>query len=260
MISQLGLALVLSNIAENHAIWTAPEKMVLGHRGARAQAPENTIPAFSLAMDLGADGIEFDVFLTADKVPVVIHDDTLDRTTNGKGIVWEKTLAELRELDASKGWNDFKGTYVPTLAETLASMPNGSVVNIELKGPGNYSRAEFVDVILGVIKTERHRLCIIVSSFDSKLLKILRKRDADVLIGLLLGDGLADFQALANLRAVKPNALHISSSYTWPWIINLAHKKGLRVLVWTVNDKAEATKLQSLGVEGIFSDLPKDFL
>lgn len=261
MISQVCLAFVLSNLAENNSTWTAPKDLVLGHRGARAQAPENTLPSFSLAMQLGAHGIEFDVFLTKDKVPVVIHDDTLERTTNGEGLVWEKTLAQLQQLDASKGWEAFAGAQLPTLAQTLENAPDGSIINIELKGPGNYSKEAFIDVVLQVMQAHRDRLFIIVSSFDSKLLKILRLRDADIFIGFLLWErGLSYLEALADMKAVKPNALHISPKLAQPWIIKKAHKKGLKVLVWTVNDKRQAAGLRAQGVDGIFSDLPKGFL
>lgn len=262
MISQLCLALALWNLPAYSSTATFPRNLLLGHRGARAQAPENTLPSFNLAMELGAHGIEFDVFLSKDKVPVIMHDDTLERTTNGVGLVWERTLSELGELDASKGFPKFAGTRILSLAETLHAMPDGAVVNIELKGSGTFPKEDLVDVVLEVMQTERNRLFIIVSSFDIKLLKILRERDKDVFIGFLLWEQsfLSYLQALADMKAVRPNALHISADLATQSIIEKAHSKGLKVLVWTVNDKQQAQSLREKGVDGIFSDLPKGFL
>lgn len=259
MISQLFLALTLWNLPDHSSTTTLPRNLLLGHRGARAQAPENTLPSFKLALELGAHGIEFDVYFSKDKVPVIMHDDTLERTTNGKGPVWEKTLSELRELDAAKSFPEFAGTQIPTLAETLHAMPDGAVVNIELKGSGNFTKEDLVDAVLDVMRSERDRLYIIVSSFDTKLLEILRQRDSDVFIGFLLWEHnfLTYLQALADMKSVKPNALHISSYLATSSIIARAHAKGLKVHVWTINDKTEAKSLREKGVDGIFSDLPK---
>ena len=91
--------------------------IILGHRGASGHAPENTLEAFKLAMDMGAEGFELDVHLSKDGELVVIHDETVDRTTNGKGLVWEKTLAELKELDACNKMEAYRGAKIPTLRE-----------------------------------------------------------------------------------------------------------------------------------------------
>lgn len=258
MFSQVCLALFLSQLPEStDNPLSLPENLLLGHRGARAQAPENTIPAFTKALKLGAHGIEFDVFLTADKVPFVIHDDTLQRTTNGVGVAYAKTLSELENYDASKGWPDFAGTRIPTLAETLEVMPDGAVVNIEMKGEGNFTKADFADAVFQVMAKHRSRLVIIVSSFDFRLLEIMRAKDATLLIGFLLDErGLQYLRALSYLKRVKPNALHISPRLAKPWIVKRAHRKGLKVLVWTVNDKRAADSLRASGVDGIFSDMP----
>jgi glycerophosphoryl diester phosphodiesterase len=261
MFSQLCLAVFLSQLSEATSPWPAPADLLLGHRGARAQAPENTIPSFEKAMKLGAHGIEFDVFLSKDKIPIIIHDDTLERTTNGFGVAWEKTAAELNALDAAKGWPDFVGTKLPTLAETLDAMPDGAVVNIEMKGEGLFTKEEFADAVFEVMAKNRERLFVIVSSFDALLLEIMRKKDANLFIGFLLDEHSVKYvSALKYLKAVKPNALHISANLAKPWIVRLAHRKGLKVLVWTVNDKTQAKQLRTDGVDGIFSDLPMQFL
>ena len=107
---------------------------ILGHRGASAEAPENTLAAFELAARMGADGVELDVHLTSDNEVVVIHDDTVDRTTNDTGAVRGMTFAQIRELDASMGKPRFSGAKIPTLAEVHELLrPTGMIVNVELK-------------------------------------------------------------------------------------------------------------------------------
>ncbi|HEX9075950.1 MAG TPA: glycerophosphodiester phosphodiesterase family protein, partial [Anaerolineae bacterium] len=109
--------------------------LIIAHRGASNWAPENTLAAFQRACALGADGIELDVTLTRDGVPVVIHDDTVDRTTNGKGAVAQMTLEEIRSLDAGSWYSaEFRGEKIPTLAGVLQAVGQCGLVDIELKG------------------------------------------------------------------------------------------------------------------------------
>ena len=108
--------------------------IILGHRGASGHAPENTLEAFKLAMDMGAEGFELDVHLSKDGELVVIHDETVDRTTNGKGLVWEKTLAELKELDACNKMEAYRGAKIPTLREVYELIRDTDhIVNVEIK-------------------------------------------------------------------------------------------------------------------------------
>ncbi|MBI3536498.1 MAG: hypothetical protein HY070_02885, partial [Chloroflexi bacterium] len=124
--------------------------LIIAHRGASAEAPENTLAAFTRAFELGADGIELDVTLTKDNIPVVIHDDTVNRTTNARGVVSEMLLAEIKQLDAGS-WKDakYRGEKIPTLEETLRAIPTTKIVNIELKTlalrpwPANATRVRF---------------------------------------------------------------------------------------------------------------------
>jgi glycerophosphoryl diester phosphodiesterase len=262
MISEVLLAMFLSQLPDSNAAWPAPEKILLGHRGARAQEPENTIRSFNRAMELGANGVEFDVIMSFDGVPIIMHDDTLERTTNGTGEVKTKTLAELQKLDAGKGRNDLDDVKIPTLAETLEAMPDNAVVNIEMKGRGIFTREEFAAAVFKVMAPQRQRLFIIVSSFDSKVLGIMRNTDPTLFIGSLFWEHNAKtyWTELRDLKSVRPNSIHISAGLAKPWIIRKAHSKGLKVLVWTVNDKAQAEQLLADGVDGIFSDLPAGFL
>ena len=257
MISERLLAWFLSRVPKVDGGAWPHAQLLLGHRGARARAPENTLPSFELAMQLGANGVEFDVFLSKDSVPVVIHDDTLERTTNGDGKVCDKTLAALQALDAANGWPEFNGAFIPTLTQVLDAMPSASVVNIELKGEGDFSKKKFVELVLETINASRDRLFIIVSSFDTKLLEILREADASIKIGFLVDENDWGYVgALISMKKVRPDSLHIRTQLATPRIIALAHEKGLRVLVWTVNDDDVAKELYAIGVDGIFSDMP----
>jgi glycerophosphoryl diester phosphodiesterase len=233
--------------------------LLLGHRGARALAPENTLPSFALAMERGADGVELDVYLSKDKILVINHDDTVNRTTDGKGNVFEKTVAELQKLNAAKGWPN-QGVTIPTLVQLLDSMSAGSVVNVELKGEGLYTREELADTVLTEIAPYRKKLFIILSGFDSKLLEIVRKKDDKVTIGLLFHEnGLRNAPALKRMKTIRPDSIHIPASYATPKVVKNAHEKGIRVMIWTVNDQAQADQLFALGVDGVFSDLPAGF-
>jgi glycerophosphoryl diester phosphodiesterase len=260
MWTQVEVAFFLLRYRAKERAWPQ-RQLILGHRGARAQAPENTLPSFERAMTLGADGVELDVFLSKDKVPVVIHDETLDRTTDGHGEVGDYTLAELKQFNAAKGWPQ-RGVTLPTLREVLEQLPEGSTINIELKGAFSHSQGDFVDLILQLIAEFDHKLTVIVSSFDSALLAKVRQKNAQVLIGLLLDthDKNNFSLALKRMKAIEPDALHMTPVLASPWLVRLAKVKGLRVMLWTINDSAEAQTRLKAGVDGIFSDLPEGFI
>ena len=228
---------------------------ILGHRGARAESPENTLPAFKLSMDLHADGIEFDVSLSKDFMPVVIHDHTVDRTTFGQGKVKDLSWDELSKLDASKPISDHAPTGVPNLKQTLELLPDEAIANIELKFSGNFSKAAFIDSVLKIIKDQGNRLKIIVSSFDGELLSILRKKEPKILISLILSPKDKHWPtALGYLPSIMPQGLHLSGSLISPFILWLIKRAGLKVGIWTINDIKTAQKLLAMGVDGIFTD------
>lgn len=228
---------------------------ILGHRGARAESPENTLPAFKLAMDLHADGIEFDVSLSKDFVPVVIHDHTVNRTTFNQGKVKDLSFAELKKLDASKPISNHEPTGVPSLKETLELLPDEAIANVELKFSGNFSKTAFIDSVLKIIKVQEHRLKIIVSSFDGELLAILRKKEPKILISLILSPKDKHWPKTFNyLSSIKPQGLHLSGSLISPFILWMIKRAGLKVGIWTINDVKTAQKLLAMGVDGIFTD------
>lgn len=225
------------------------------HRGARAHAPENTLLAFALAFDLGADAIECDVQLTADGGLVIIHDDTLQRTTNGRGPVATRTLAELRALDAGLGQR------LPTLDETLAlCAARDRGVNLEVKAENAAAAlatvAALEPALVGLDAARRART--LVSSFDLPALAELKRRLPWLRVATLHG-GRAwrrrDLLALAlemGAEAVHPGANLVSAA-----LVERAHQHGLRVNVWTANRWATLRQLLAWGVDGVFSDYPE---
>jgi glycerophosphoryl diester phosphodiesterase len=228
---------------------------VLGHRGARSSAPENTISAFRLAMEQGADGVEFDVLLSSDGVPVVIHDETVERTTDGHGRVRDLSAQELAGLNAAHQAPGFAKEGVPTLVQTLESLPDGAIANVELKESGRYSKQEFVLRVLPLLQSQATRLQIIVSSFDGELLALLRRASPGLPIALLFSTRDAYWlSALYHWRQIKPNALHLPLALISTRVIRALRRQNMHVAVWTVNDPDQAKECMVLGVDGIMTD------
>jgi glycerophosphoryl diester phosphodiesterase len=233
--------------------------LILGHRGASADAPENTLAAFGQALVQGADGFELDVTLSADGVPVVIHDDTLDRTTNGRGPVGAQTVAALKKLEA--GFPDrfsarFAGERVPTLDEVLGSFGRQALINLELKhdrSPGRRLAAEVVALV------HAHRLSsrVILSSFQFSNLRRVRALDPGLPIGPLYASALGGARLVRWLAAgLRPEAHHPGCYTLRPEAVDWYHQNGLRVNTWTVNEEADLRRLAEAGVDGIITDYP----
>jgi glycerophosphoryl diester phosphodiesterase len=227
---------------------------ILGHRGASAYTPENTLIAFQRAFELGADGIELDVTLTQDGIPIVIHDDWVDRTTNGTGPVSDMTLEEIRQLDAG-GWfnEEFRGEKIPTLEEVLTRVPADKIVNVELKTrilrpwPATATRLRFsrrvrmsVDMlgrlwepselertVVRVIERTRVTNRVIVSSFNPISLYRVMKLSPTLTRGLLYFKELPFFLGRAWLRPLaRPHALHPCSTTLTESLAQWAHARG----------------------------------
>ncbi len=245
------------------------QKWILGHRGARANAPENTLSAFQKAMEYGADGVEFDVFLSKDAVPVVIHDETVDRTTDGHGPVQDFSASELGKLNAAKSFAEFSHEGVPTLEQALSILPQGAIVNVELKGGGHFTKQKFVDCVLLVLQKYERHLTLIISSFDGELLYLFRLSAPHYLVSLLLSPFDENWpKVLRHIDAIKPDALHLPAAIANSFVINLAKRHQMRVAIWTVNNTDEAKAWFQKGVAGIVTDtvpemvaaLPKNLL
>jgi glycerophosphoryl diester phosphodiesterase len=218
----------------------------VGHRGAAGHEPENTLRSFRRAMDLGADMVELDVQFCGSGELVVIHDETVDRTTDGTGEVAKLTLDELRVLDAGRG------ERIPTLREVIDLATGGIDINIELKGPGTAAPAlEHIERALdrGWKISGFH-----VSSFRLEELSSIRELSGDVRTGVLyaLDDGgIMDFAERNEAYSLNPHHRTVT-----PDLVEGAHDRGLKVFAWTVNEPKDIARLKGLGVDGIISDYP----
>lgn len=240
--------------------------LILAHRGASAYAPENTLAAFRLARQMGADGIELDVQLTRDRVPVVIHDDTVNRTTNGQGVVTEMNVGELARLDAGS-WKDdqYRGEPIPTLAQVFDALsdwlkPTGRtrpcLINVELKTE-RVRTAGLEREVLNVISRYSVQDRILLSSFNPLSLYRARKINPRIPRGLLYDNSLpvyfrnAWFRFLAGPQAMHPEYPIIDERY-----MSWAKTHHLTVNTWTVDDPTEAARLAQLGVNAIITNVP----
>jgi glycerophosphoryl diester phosphodiesterase len=233
----------------------AGRTLVLGHRGASAEAPENTLAAFRLAMEQGADGVELDVWRCGSGEVVVIHDEDSRRTAGGALRVPEASLQALRALDAG-GWKGerFRGERVPLLAEVLALLP-GAAVNVELTGRrGDLRLAAAAATVIRRAGAEGR---VLVSSFDFRLLAAFRAAAPGVPRGLLFEAGrpwrLRTALASRRLRAA---ALHPEARLCTPARVRRWRARGLMVNAWTVDDPAEVERLAALGVTAIITNAP----
>jgi glycerophosphoryl diester phosphodiesterase len=224
---------------------------VVGHRGAMGYCPENTFASFERGLALGADWIELDVHLTRDGALAVIHDETLDRTTNGHGLVGEHTLAELKQLDAGS-WFDprFAGERIPTLDEVLEwARVRNTVVDIEIKnGPVLYAGIEEA-----VVRSlDRHGMAeqVIVISFDHRAVQRVRQIDPRVVTGVLYACRPAD-GGLGLAKQVRAEALLPHYAYVTAEDVRGAHDAGLAVAPWTSSDPGVLRRLIAAGVDAI---------
>jgi glycerophosphoryl diester phosphodiesterase len=227
----------------------------IAHRGANTVAPENTLAAFEKAAEAGADGIELDVRLCADGVPVVIHDATVDGTTDGSGRVAEMTLAQLRQLDAG-AWFDpaFAGEPLPTLAETLVGVGKRLLLNIELKGEGMLDGG-LAEAVVDLVKQYGLGERVLLSSFNPLVLRRVQRIAPQIPIGLLYTSGrLPRFVRLASPRPYA--ALHPHVTIAGRDHLNWIRQHNYRIYVWTVDDLSEMRRLIGRGVDGIITDVP----
>jgi glycerophosphoryl diester phosphodiesterase len=247
--------------------------LVMAHQGGNGLWPDNTRYAFEQALALGVDVLEMDLHSSADGELVVIHDSTLDRTTNGSGPVHERTLAELQRLDAAYRWTPDDGqTYpyrdqgitVPTLEELFVAFP-GMAMNIEIKQAEPSIAASLCHLIREYHKTDE----VLVVSFHEPALREFREACPEVLTGTGQNEVITLF-ALSKLyleRAYSPAAgavqvpeyrsgLHVLTRR----FVDAAHQRGLQVHAWTINDEDDMQRLIDLGVDGIITDYPDRLL
>jgi len=228
---------------------------IWAHRGARREAPENTLPAFELAVTQGADGVEFDVQLTADGAVVIIHDEAVDRTTNGSGPVVGFTLDKLQRLDASSGVAGYAGVRIPTLADTLELLvPSGLRLNIELKNSEeDYPGLE--EQVLAAVAAHDIADRVVLSTFNHYSLKKLQALGATSQLGMLYTDPLYKpwrYASRLGVGAIHPPARFVLGG---GWVRH-AQAAGLAVRPWVVNSERSLARMFRWGVEGVFTDVP----
>lgn len=223
----------------------------IGHRGTKGYEPENTLVSFQKAIDMQVNGIELDVHLSLDGELMVIHDETIDRTTNGKGEVNKFTRAELQNFNI-EGNNK-----IPTLTEVLDLVNQRCFINIELKG---IETAQPVTQLISHYISEKNwdYNSFIISSFDWKMLEETHSLDSKIKIGVLTEESIDKAMAFAK----KINAFAINPDYELLSKENviLMQQNGFEVYPWTVNDAADIKKMQSFNVNGIISDFPDRIL
>jgi glycerophosphoryl diester phosphodiesterase len=237
-----------------NAISALPRPAVFGHRGASAHAPENTLAAFRLAHSQGAEGIEFDVRLTADGQVAVIHDDDVGRTTDGAGRVSRLPLAALREFDAG-AWCDpaFAGERIPTLDEVLELAGDDLILNIELK-PVPGGRTALAEGVAALVGRHARQAQVLLSSFDRSALSAAGRALPGCACGLLAAPGVAGWgarQRKAGWQALHPHHRDVTAR-----LLARARGAGQAVFAYTVNAPDDIRRLFALGVDGIFTDDP----
>lgn len=241
------------------AIMAHSAPFVVAHRGASREAPENTLAAFRRGIELKADLLECDVYLSSDGVPVLLHDGTLDRTTNGTGSITSLTLEQIKKLDAGS-WKGaaFAGEPVPTLEELLELAKGKAQVLIEIKQAG---QATVAATIAAIRKTGMSNN-VVIQSFNPESVKFAAQLAPDIPRALLLGDPGIRNAAAAGAVIVKQvlesgaNAASINYGAITPDLVRYLHSRGIAVFVWTVDDRYTLQRMIVAGVDGIITNDP----
>ena len=231
---------------------------IIAHRGASAYRPENTIEAFSLALEQRADGIELDVHLTKDGRVVVAHDERLERVSNGTGCINNYTLSELKELSFNALLPDQPECRIPTLEEVFDLVKHSNaIVNVELKTT-EFAYPELSEKLLKIEREYAMKGRVIYSSFNHYSLLKLRELDHEAKIGLLYDLGMVDPWVYA--KHVSANAIHpqCNSIAIMPEIVALCHENGLMVNVWVVNDRQMMEAMFRCGTDIVITDYPDE--
>ena len=214
----------------------------MGHRGAAALEPENTLLSIRRAMEIGVDAVEVDVHLTRDDQVVVIHDATVDRTTDGHGDVRSFTLQEIRLLDAGKG------EKIPTLKEVISLVRGKVILVIELKEKGT------VEPVVGLIRENDLFDGCAVISFWHNMVKQVKQLEPRIKTGVLLVGRPVDTAVASGAGA---DALVMRYSFVDKAFVDMAHKKDLQVLIWNIDDRKLVHPFVDMGVDGIGSNDPR---
>jgi glycerophosphoryl diester phosphodiesterase len=228
---------------------------VVGHRGAAARAPENTLPSFRTAWAAGAGWVEADVQPTADDVPVILHDDDLDRTTDGTGPLRSRAAHAVATLDAGRWFGaEFAGTRVPTLADLLSALDTGDRrLLLEIKGDHTPRQ---IQVVIDRIRAARAGERVFLESFELDALRMVRQILPDEPVGLLVER--IDDDPVEACRQIGATAYNpeFGELLARPDLVRRLHEAEIAVMVWTVNRPPDWARLTELGVDAIITDDP----
>jgi glycerophosphoryl diester phosphodiesterase len=231
--------------------------LVVAHRGFSGAAPENTLAAFRKAIETGSDMIELDIQLSKDGKIVVIHDDTLERTTNGQGKVADHALREIRKLDAGSWFNPrFSGEKIPTLQEVLKLAKGKVLVNIEIKTPthGQYPITDLADRGLDAVKKAGMLNRVIFSSFNPASLEWVRNKEPRAWVAFLYHH---DWNSLSEVTKGKDwRVLNLRNSFLTRGKIEKIRQGGIKINVYTVNSEEELGQFVKWGADGIITNHP----
>lgn len=226
----------------------------IAHRGASAQAPENTMAAFEKAVELGADAIELDLHVSRDGELVVIHDVTLDRTTDGRGPVHTHSLQELKQLDAGRWFGEsFAGQRIPTLAEVLDRFAGKVPLALEVKA-GSAFFPGIEERVVSALREHQVLSQVAVASFDHHALFRLKELEPYLRTAALLVGRPMSMSAVAGPS--KVDAMALECSLVTKTEIDACRASGLQLVVWVVNEPAQMRHFIDLGIDGIITDRP----
>ncbi len=237
---------------------------VISHRGANRVAPQNTLEAFKNSIKFKADGFETDVHMTSDGIPVLCHNYSVDRTSDGKGDIASRTLEQLKLLDfGSYFHHTFKGTRIPTLEEflLLSERANLKVLNIEIKSPKNKDYT-IADKIIEAVKAHNLFDKLLISSFDPDLLVYIKDIEENCKTGFLYApDKPITYKKVLGKeigfsKSIGADALHPHQWFISEDLVEDAHENGIMVNAWTVNKEQDMIKLLKYGVDGLITDVP----
>jgi glycerophosphoryl diester phosphodiesterase len=248
--------------ATNPGAATNPELRLccIAHRGFSGRFPENTLAALRGALDLGVDMVELDVTLTADDEVVVLHDQTLDRTTDGRGFVREQRWSEIAGLDAGSWFSpEFAGERIPTLVQALELVRGRALLNIEIKKEAVTDRIEggVTERVIDHVRATDMRAEVILSSYDPRAVAQARAIEPGIrrasLYNQKIHRGMSPTEVMDQVGAVvfSPSGKQVS-----PEMIADVHESGRKIMVYTVNREADMRRMIDLGVDGIFTDHP----
>ncbi len=236
-----------------------PSSLIVAHRGFSAVAPENTLAAFSAAIRAGVDMIELDVAMTADGVAVCLHDDAVDRTTDGHGRVARMSSDTIRRLDAGSWFGPgFRGERVPTLADALDLARRRVGVNVEIKADPR--RGQVVAAVSDAVAAAGAGAEVVVSSFDPEMLAQLHAAAPGLRTALLVEDRRRQRHAVGAALEAGARGLHVALPLADTLTLAAARRRGLRIGVYTVNSARSARRLADLGAGLLITDHPDRLL